>query len=76
MIRWLKRNNRYRGFRAEVLNESTSVLNNPCRGWFTLYSFAVGEDFDLRQRFVLSDEESLVLILADIGAYRDNENLE
>ncbi len=76
MIRWLKRNNRYKGFRAEVLNESTSVLNNPCRGWFTLYSFAVEEDFDLRQRFVLSDEESLVLILADIGAYRDNENLE
>ncbi len=76
MIRLLKRINRYKGFKAAELTESISALNNPGRGWFSLYSFAVDEEFDPNQKFHLSDDETLVLVLADIGAFRDEENLE
>jgi len=76
MIRLLKRINRYKGFKAAELIESITALNNPGRGWFSLYSFAIDEDFDPNQKFQLSKDESLVLVLADIGAYRDTENLE
>ena len=76
MIKLLKRINRYKGFRAAELTESTTAINNPGRGWFSLYSFAVEEEFDLNQKFHLFDDEKLVLVLADIGAYRDREDLE
>ena len=71
MIRLLKRINRYKGFKAAELTESITALNNPGRGWFSLYSFAIDEDFDPNQKFQLSKDENLVLVLADIGAYRD-----
>lgn len=76
MIKLLKRINGYRGFKAEKFKESCATLNNPNRGWFSLYSFDIEENIDYKKKFKLSDDENLVLVLADIGAYRDKENIE
>ncbi|MBR5179719.1 MAG: DUF4874 domain-containing protein [Lachnospiraceae bacterium] len=76
MIKLLKKINSYRGFKKEKLKESTAVLNNPDRGWFSLYSFDIEEDIDYEKKFKLSDKENLVLVLPDIGAYKDKENIE
>lgn len=76
MIKLLKRINCYRGFKAEKLKESSVALNNPDRGWFSLYSFDIEEDIDYKKKFKLNDEENLVLVLPDIGAYKNKENIE
>ena len=52
------------------------MLNNPDRGWFSLYSFDIEEDIDYKKKFKLSAEENLVLVLPDIGAYKNKENIE
>ncbi|MBO4799193.1 MAG: DUF4832 domain-containing protein, partial [Lachnospiraceae bacterium] len=51
-------------------------LNNPDRGWFSLYSFDIEEDIDYEKKFKLNDAEKLVLVLPDIGAYKNKENIE
>ena len=52
--------------------ESTEELRNPARGWYQLYPFRVekGPDFE-ELKWCLREEETCVLVLFDIGSYRD-----
>lgn len=59
-------------FRKGDFRENTAVLTNPDRGFFQLFSVNVGEqpDYELFERCLI-DTESLVLLVLDIGKYRE-----
>lgn len=61
-------------FRKAVYKESMEPVKNPGRGWYRIYTFVAGQSleepfFSNTQR----EEESLSLMLFDIGAYFDRE---
>lgn len=59
-------------FTPVELEESTAYIKNPFRGWYTLYSFAVEDSIDFEElKWCLKDEQSIALVLIDIGSYRD-----
>lgn len=59
-------------FAPAELEESTAYIKNPFRGWYTLYSFALEESIDPDElKWCLREEESIALVLIDIGAYRN-----
>lgn len=54
------------------LEESMAYIKNPYRGWYTLYSFAIHKPTNLEElRWCLKEEESIALILLDLGAYQE-----
>lgn len=54
------------------LEEGIAYIKNPFRGWYTLYSFAIEESVDFEElRWCLKEEESIALVLVDIGSYRE-----
>ncbi len=61
-------------FAPALFEESTAYLTNPACGWYRIYPFGLGEETDLEElRWSLREEESLALVLADIGAFRDSK---
>ena len=60
-------------FEAAQLAESTSYLHNPSCGWYRIYPFIIEEKQDFEELYwCLCAEESIVLALVDIGAFRDD----
>ena len=68
---------RFRGglsFRASDLQESTLELRNPARGWYQIHTFSIEEEPDFEELiWCLEPRDSLVLLLMDIGSYRDKD---
>lgn len=57
------------GFKCAELAETLYPLNNPCRGWCRLYYYMPEEEPDYSQLdAVCSHEDSVVLLIIDIGA--------
>jgi len=71
MIRLLRRINRLKSFQRAELSEVDSDISNPCRGWFSLYAFVLDREPDLVGSADIKSDESMVLLLADIGEYRN-----
>ena len=68
-------------FQPAELLETTEPLRNPARGWYTIYPFFLEEEPDFEELFwCLRKEETLALVIINIGAYReqplDEEALE
>lgn len=54
------------------LSESGEALKNPARGWYTIYPFFLEKEPDFNELFwCLSKEETLALVIINIGAYRE-----
>lgn len=59
-------------FRPQPLTECTAYLPQPSAGWYHIYPFALEKEADYEElRWCLRGEETIVLLLADIGAYRN-----
>lgn len=59
------------GFVKAPFRESTRQISNPGCGWYQIFPFRVEEEPDLQEAsYSLKAEDSLVLALFDIGAYR------
>lgn len=59
-------------FEPAALQESTEYLPNPACGWYQIYSFAIEEKQDFDELYwCLREDETIVLALVDIGAFRD-----
>ncbi|MBR4341754.1 MAG: DUF4832 domain-containing protein [Lachnospiraceae bacterium] len=72
MIKLLQTLNRYRAFKRAEFSEAVDNTVNPCRGWFQLITACIDEEPDFSEKkYILERDISLVLVLADIGAYRD-----
>ena len=58
-------------FHGEELAESVDMLENPARGWYGIYTFAVQEKINSKElRWSLRKGETLALVLLDIYEYR------
>ncbi len=58
-------------FIEKRLFESTATLCNPSRGWYRIYSFSLDERLDFEElTWCLCKEETLALVIVDIGAFR------
>ena len=70
-------NNRKKGkFLLEKadLTESTDPLNNPGRGWYQIYTFYLPEEIDYQSLTgSLNPDESLSLVIINIGKYKEKE---
>lgn len=70
-MNFIKKGKRLR-FEPAVLTESTDYLLNPSCGWYRIYPFALEEKPDFEElSWCLCAQETIVLVLADIGAFRD-----
>lgn len=55
-----------------IFHESIEKQNNPARGWYQIYTFHIEKEPDFEElKWCLREDETIVLFLADIGAYRD-----
>ena len=76
MIKLLKSKIRYRAFRRATLTEDTEIPANPLRGWFDLYAFELDGDtekFKSEAKERMDKDTCLILLLADISAYKDGD---
>lgn len=72
-MNFIKKGKRLR-FEPAALTESTDYLHNPSCGWYRIYPFALEEKPDFEELFwCLCAQETIALVLADIGAFRDCE---
>lgn len=63
-----------RNFQKGDLTEQTYLPGNPDRGWYQLFTFSLDEGVDLlKLQESINKEDSLVLVLFDIGCYRDRD---
>lgn len=59
-------------FTAEELIESTEYLGNPGCGWYHIHAFSLEEEPDMEELYwCICKEETLALVVLDIGAYRE-----
>lgn len=59
-------------FVSEELTETTGYLKNPGCGWYHIHSFALDVPIDLEELYwCICKEETLSLLLFDIGGYRE-----
>lgn len=59
-------------FESAVTEEGTSYLGNPSLGWYRIYPFALEKKPDYEELYwCLVKEETIALVIADIGAFRD-----
>lgn len=64
------------GFQAAELEESTSELSNPARGWYQIHTFLAEQEPDFEElRWCLYPKDTLAFLLIDIGYFWDR-NLE
>ena len=74
MIKLLQTLNKYRAFRKYELSETVENVKNPCRGWFQLLTVCIDEAPDFKEKqYIFDDDIKLVLVLADIGAYKNGK---
>lgn len=52
------------------LKESLKNLINPCRGWYSIYTFHVEDGIEKEELKWSLKEESMALVLLDIGAFQ------
>ena len=65
-----------RQFHKELFQETDAVLKNPARGWYQIYTFSAEQPADFEELvWCLKETESLVLVLLDIGYFRQ-KNLD
>ena len=61
-------------FKSEKFKESGEDIINPCRGWYQIHTFMIGDGFDaVAQEGAMNGSDTIALVLADIGAYADRE---
>lgn len=74
---WKFGRNRKKGdweFQAEPLKESVQAGSNPFRGWYSIYTFQAEEEIDPEElKWSIRKDETLALVLFDIGGYREKE---
>jgi len=59
-------------FHPEEPEESSELLKNPDRGWYTIYPFRMEQEPDFEELYwCLSKEETIALVIINIGAYRE-----
>lgn len=68
-------------FQAAELKEDIRELHNPARGWYQVYSFEAQKEINSEElQWYLEEQDTLVLVIIDIGIYRntniDREGLE
>lgn len=62
------------GFQAEELEESTSELSNPARGWYQIHTFLAEQEPDFEElRWCLYPKDTLAFLLIDIGHFWDRD---
>lgn len=61
-------------FERGGLPEATEAFTNPARGWYQIHTFLAEQEPDLEeQKWCLNREDSLALVLIDIGSYRKKD---
>ncbi|MBO4981512.1 MAG: DUF4832 domain-containing protein [Lachnospiraceae bacterium] len=76
MKRLFGRIDRKKGFQFHKadLREWTEAVPNPARGWYQIYTFEVHTEPGFKElEGCLDPDDSLVLLILDIGAYRDRD---
>lgn len=68
-------------FQQSDLAETTEAFTNPARGWYQIYTFLAEQEPDFEEKkWCLNPEDTLALVLIDIGYFRkkdlDRETLE
>ena len=59
-------------FQKGNLTESSAELKNPARGWYQIHTFLAEETFSSEELvWCLNKEDTLALVLIDLGAYKD-----
>ncbi len=61
-------------FQKGDLSEKTEMVQNPARGWYQIYTF-LAQDKPVLEHIVSREdaEDTLALVIINIGAYRDSE---
>ncbi len=60
-------------FQKAPLQESAGGLRNPGRGWYRIYPFSAGQEIDFAElRWCLDEEDTLALVMIDIGSCRES----
>ncbi len=53
--------------------ETTEELVNPCRGWYQIHTFKLGDALNFSERkYTLENNDALAFVLIDISRYRRN----
>lgn len=61
-------------FKPEKFKESGEDIINPCRGWYQIHTFKIGEGFDgVAHEGAMNGSDTIALVLADISNYSDRE---
>ena len=63
--------NRKRKFQKNRLQESLEPVNNPGRGWYRIYTYDLSQE--LPELYIACEEETIALLLIDIGAFKDRK---
>lgn len=59
-------------FEQSDLTETTEAFTNPARGWYQIYTFQAEEEPDFEElKWCLNREDTLALVLIDIGCFRE-----
>ena len=66
------RKNRKRKFQKNRLHESLEQIKNPGRGWYRIYTYDLAQE--LQELYIACEEETIALLLIDIGAFK-NEHI-
>ena len=66
------RKNRKRKFQKNRLHESLEQIKNPGRGWYRIYTYDLAQE--LPELYIACEEETIALLLIDIGAFK-NEHI-
>lgn len=61
-------------FKKAKYVEINDNLMNPCRGWYQIHTFKLGDDISMVDReYTLNNSDSIAFILIDISAYKDKD---
>lgn len=61
-------------WKKELSGETAEHFNSPARGWYQIFSFAASECIDESElQWSLDPEETVALVLIDIGMYRQTD---
>lgn len=59
-------------FREEKFEESCESLQNPVRGWYSVFTFQAEQKINQEElKWSLQEDETLALVILDIGEFRD-----
>lgn len=61
-------------FQAAELSEVTGKFTNPARGWYQIHRFQAEQEPDFAElEWCLDNEDSLALVMIDIGAFKEQD---